>query len=390
MRLERALFVLIAACTGSSDGGGGGASENVGATQPAPGPTPAPTPTTSASAPPPVQLGDPMQAHIARLLTDGRNLFRTDSLGSDAWFGGQLGLHQVLLKTSPNDLRKLGIGIDAVALPSAYLETIRMGKVDLDDPAITQQLLYQDAFVGLKGSFRSGRLVAVGVTCALCHSTVDDSFAQGIGMRRDGWPNRALDAGRLFALAPQTDDATRAALMKWGVGRVAGTPIPSLFALAGVGLATPTAQGSIASFVAHEATDTMHALPSRVAPSVAALDFYVSTLPAPVAPSGSYDAAAASRGQFLFQNTAKCASCHVPPLFTEPGAVTHAASEIGIEGGGRYRTTPLAGVSTRLGALYHDGRFGTLHDVIAHYETALGITLTDDQIADLTEYLMSL
>ncbi len=344
----------------------------------------------SAPSPPPVQLGDPMQTHVARLLEDGRNAFRTDSLGSEAWFGTQMRLHEALLRTSPNELLRVGVGIDAAALPSAYLETIRMGKVDLDDPALTPQLLYRDAFVGLAGSFENGRLVSVGVTCALCHSRVDDSFSQGIGARRDGWPNRALDAGKLFALAPAMDDATREALGKWGVGRVAGTPIPSLFALAGVGQATATAQGSIASFIAHEEKDTVHADPARVASSVAALDFYVNAIPAPTPRAGSVDAAAAARGKIVFEGKARCASCHVPPLFTEAGAVTHAGSEIGVEGDGRFRTTPLAGVSTRLGALYHDGRYATLHEVVEHYEKALHVTLTDSEIADLTEYLMSL
>ena len=136
----------------------------------------------------------------------------------------------------------------------------------------------------------------------------------------------------------------------------------------------------------------------RITPKLAALHFYQLSLPAPRPPAGSFDRAAAAQGQKLFNGSAGCARCHVPPLFTEPGWNMHTAAEIGIDDfqakrspDERYRTTPLKGLWThQKGGFYHDGRFATLRAVVDHYATVFGLTLSPTEKAQLVEYLKSL
>ena len=283
-----------------------------------------------------------------------------------------------------------------------------------------------------------GHITSVGIQCALCHSTVDDSFAPGIGHRLDGWPNRDLDVGAVVGLAPDlspianllgVDDATvRAVLASWGPGHFdaqllldgkAFTPaggsgatlIPPAFGLAGVNLHTSGASGSVPYWNAFVANLEMHgkgtfvdtrlndatqfpvaaaagfgdvrSQPDLISAKLPALHFYQLAIPAPRAPAGSFDVGAADRGRQLFEGKARCASCHVPPLYTEPGWNTHTAAEIGIDDfqsgrdpDRRYRTTPLAGLWTHgKGGYYHDGRFATLPDVIRHSDRAFGLGL---------------
>jgi hypothetical protein len=139
--------------------------------------------------------------------------------------------------------------------------------------------------------------------------------------------------------------------------------------------------------------------PDLITPKLAALHYYQLSLPAPEPPAGSFDAAAAKRGQAIFGGKARCATCHAPPLFTEPGWSMHTAEEIGIDDfqASRspdkkfYRTTPLRGLFTRQqGGFYHDGRFATLEDVTEHYQMVFALNLTDAEQADLVQYLKSL
>jgi cytochrome c peroxidase len=138
--------------------------------------------------------------------------------------------------------------------------------------------------------------------------------------------------------------------------------------------------------------------PDLITPKLAPLHVYQLTLQAPKAPAGSFDAAAAARGEALFKGKAKCATCHVPPLFTEPGWNLHTAAEIGIDDfqamrspDGRYRTSPLRGLWTHTkGGFYHDGRFATLLDVVNHYDAFFGLNLSAAGKNDLVEYLKSL
>jgi hypothetical protein len=331
---------------------------------------------------------------------------------------------------------------------------VKSGAVNLDDPATTLALLKLNAVVGLTGVFNdAGNLKSVGIQCALCHSTVDDSFAPGIGHRLDGWPNRDLNVGAIVALSPDlsvvnallgVDDATtRKVLASWGPGkfdaalfldgkafqpdgRSAATLIPPAFGLAGVNLHTYTGWGSVTYWNAFVANLEMHGkgnftdarlndpvqfpVAARagfakvrneedlITPKLAALHAYQLSIPAPTPPAGSFNADAAERGDELFGGKAKCGGCHTEPLFTEPGWNLHAGADFGIDEfqaqrapDKKYRTTPLKGLFAHAkGGFFHDGRFATLLDVVNHYDNFFKLGLTAQEKSDLVEYLKSL
>jgi len=315
-------------------------------------------------------------------------------------------------------------------------------------------LLKLNSVVGVTGHFdKAGRITSMGIQCAFCHSTVDDSLAPGIGKRLDGWANRDLNVGAIVSLAPNlkpftdllgVDVATvKKALGAWGPGRFdaeldkdgkafrpdgkqAGTLIPPAFGLAGVNLHTWTGFGSVTYWNAWVAVTEMHGSgtffdarlndkqqypiaaktgsgnsrgkPDLVTAKLADLHFYQLAIPAPKPPAGSFDKPAAMRGKQIFDAKGKCATCHVPPLFTEPGNNLHSPEEVGVDSfqadrspTHMYRTSPLAGLwSHQRGGFYHDGRFVSLGEVIDHYDTLLGLKLTDQEKKDLVEYLKSL
>jgi hypothetical protein len=348
----------------------------------------------------------------------------------------------------------VGLKVDADALPSALVEQLTAGKVNLDDPATTLALLELNSVVGLTGFFdKKKTLTAVGIQCSFCHSTVDDSLAPGIGRRRDGWANRDLNVGAIIALAPDlsvvttllgVDDPTlRKVLNGWGPGKFdaevfldgkalrpdgkpAATLIPPAFGLLGVNLHTWTGWGSVTHWNAFVAILEMHGKgtffdprlndatkfpiaakagfgnvrnsPDLVTSKLAALQYYQLSIPSPQPPAGSFDAAAAKRGEALFAGAAKCSPCHVPPIFTEPGWNMHTAAEMGVDSfqadrspDKAYRTSPLKGLFTHVkGGFFHDGRFATLLDVVNHYDGLFGLKLDEKQKKDLVEYLKSL
>jgi hypothetical protein len=278
--------------------------------------------------------------------------------------------------------------------------------VNLDDPAVTVALLREDAVVGLTGFFdRKGRLTSVGIQCALCHSTVDDSLAPGIGRRRDGWANRDLNVGAIISLAPRLQpvadilgvsvDTLRQVLGKWGPGKFDAEVF-----LDGKGTFFDPRLDDAARFpiAARERFGHVRAEEDQITPLLGVLQIYQLALPVPSPPRGSYDRASAARGEVLFNDKAKCSTCHVPPLFTEPGWNMHTAEEIGIDDfqserapDRRYRTSPLRGLWThQKGGFYHDGRFPTLAAVISHYDGVLGLALSARERADLEQYLRSL
>jgi hypothetical protein len=405
-----------------------------------------------------------IEANAERMIDEGRRIFRYDTFGSEAFWGGQLRLHQALAGeklggvgpgVSPRQALAVGLKVDMEALPPALVAQARRGQVDLDDPATTAALLQLGAVVGVTGFFDvQGRLASVGIQCALCHSTVDDAFMPGIGRRLDGWPNQDLNVGAVVALSPDlstvnsllgVDDATtRRVLAAWGPGRfdaqlildgkgfrpdgkTAATLIPPAFGLAGVNQHTSTGGwGTVTYWNAFVANLEMHGQGTffdprlmdpnkypvaaraglgnlrspgdRITANLAALHFYQLAIPAPAAPEGSFDPAAAERGRAVFAGKAQCATCHVPPLYTEPGWNLHTADEVGIDDfqarrapDNRYRTAPLRGLwahSKR--GFYHDGRFATLRDVVGHYNGVKKLGLSDQEIADLVEFLKSL
>lgn len=397
------------------------------------------------------------------MIEEGRKTFRFDTFGDEAFWGDTLKLHRAIAGAanggvgpglSPNAALAVGLKVDVDALPPELRDALAQSKVDLDDPRSTLALLRANAVVGITGFFDHAQLASVGIQCALCHSTVDDSFGPGIGKRIDGAPNRDLNVGAIISLAPDlaavtnllgADLATlKAVLASWGPGKfdaevfldgkafrpdgaTAATLIPPAYGLAGVNLHTYTGWGSVPYWNAFVANLEMHGQGTfidqrldddrfpiakraglyevrtppdrdRITAKLADLHFYQLALEAPRPPAGSFDADAAERGRALFDGKAECATCHVPPLYTEPGWNMHTASEIGIDDfqaerspDRRYRTTPLRGlVSHAKGGFYHDGRFATLLDVVDHYDTVQSLGLTAPEKADLVEYLKSL
>jgi hypothetical protein len=403
-------------------------------------------------------------SYADRLIHEGRQTFRMDTFGDEAFWGGQLRLHQAIAGAanggvgpglSPEVALALGLKVDLDALPPALVLLIKQNKVNLKDPATTLALLKLNAVVGVRGFFdpSSGRLAAVGITCALCHSTVDNALTTGIGRRLDGWPNRDLNVGAIVALAPNlspfttllgvSDATVRAVLRSWGPGKFdaelildgkafrpdgksAATLLPAAFGLAGVNLHTYTGWGGVPHWNAFVANLEMHGSGNfydprladaskfpiaaangfddvrvnndRITPKLPGLHLYQLSLPAPPPPAGSFNALAAAHGKRLFNGAAGCARCHVPPIFTEPGWNMHTPAEIGIDDfqakrspDERYRTTPLKGLWThQKGGFYHDGRFPTLRAVVDHYASVFGLNLTPTERAQLVEYLKSL
>jgi hypothetical protein len=391
-----------------------------------------------------------IEKNAANLLEEGREIFRYDTFGDEAFWGDTLRLHEAVATLSPNDALGLGLKVDSESLTVEQLRLLKQGQIDLDDPAVTALLLQQNAVLGVTGFFDGGgSLTSVGLQCALCHSTVDDSIAPGVGKRLDGWANRDLNVGAIIASAPDlsliagllglTQDEVRAALGTWGPGKFdaqllldghnAPTLIPPAFGLAGFNQHTWTGSwGTVTywnAFVANlelrgkgtffdPRLDNAAQYPVAAAnPSLfghkrddvdlitskmPALHFYQLAIPAPVPPVGSFDEEAAARGDVVFSGKAKCASCHVEPLFTEPGYNLHPGSDVCIENTQAdrapdklYRTSPLAGLWTHTkGGFFHDGRFATLLDVVNHYDECFTLVLSDQEKSDLVEYLKSL
>jgi hypothetical protein len=391
--------------------------------------------------------------HVFRFDTFGDQAFWGDSLQlhraiEGSKFGG------VGAGVSPNTALAVGLKVDVDALPPSLIAELKNGQVNLDDPGVTLALLKLNSVVGITGFFKpNGSLKSLAIQCALCHSTVDNSLAPSIGHRLDGWANRDLDVGQIIALAPNlqpfsdllgVDQTTvRTVLKSWGPGRfdaelaldgkafrpdgkTSSVLIPPAFGLAGVNLHTWTGWGSVTywnSFVANlemhgqgnffdprldDATQFPVAAKAGfghvtnaadlITPALPALHFYQLAIQAPVPPAGSFDLDAAKRGNAVFSGSGKCATCHVPPLYTEAGWNLHTASEVCVDSfqadrapDKRYRTSPLAGLWTHSkGGFYHDGRFSSLADVVNHYDTCMSLGLTDQNRADLVEFLKSL
>ena len=401
---------------------------------------------------PQLNVAPRLAAHAVKMVAEGQKTFRFDTFGDEDFWTGTLKLNQAIATVSPATALSVGLKVDVDALPRSLIQALKKGQVDLNSPATTLALLQLNAVIGVTGTVQGNKLVSLGVQCALCHSTVDNSLAPGIGHRLDGWANRDLNIGAIIALAPDlsavaslldTDQATvRAVLNSWGPGKFdaelfmdgkafngntsAATLIPPAFGLAGVNLHTWTGWGSVTYWNAFVANLEMHGkgtffdprladpvqfpvaakagfddvrnTPDLITGKLANLHFFQLALEAPPAPAGSFDAAAAKRGQVVFDGAGKCATCHVPPLFTEPGWNMHKPEEIGVDAfqadrapDHRYRTSPLKGLWTHMkGGFYHDGRFATLNAVVDHYNTTMALGLSPAQENDLVEYLKSL
>src|SRR5579863_488675 len=437
---------------------------------------------------------DPVVQNATQKVQQGEHIFRFDTFGDQAFWGDTLKLHQAIEGSgsggvgpgvSPKTALAVGLKVDADALPANLLQQLLMGKVNLDDPAVTLALLKLNAVVGVTGFFNNtGTLQSVGIQCSFCHSTVDNSYPAlcagqvtpnpgtgCVGHRLDGWPNRDLNVGAIVALAPDlssvasllsTSQATvRTVLNSWGPGKfdaelildgkpsnasqvtdgvVTGmnvpgaTLIPPAFGLGGMNLHTWTGWGSVPHWNAFVANLEMHGkgrfwdprlndatqfpiaaihgfgdlrLPTgqyigpdddQITSKLQALQFYQLAIPSPQPPSGSFDSAAADRGDALFSGKAKCNNCHVEPLWTDPGWNLHTPADVCIDSfqadrapDHRYRTSPIGDLFTHSkGGFYHDGRFATLANVVDHYNTCKALGLTSGEKSDLIQYLLSL
>jgi hypothetical protein len=436
--------------------------------------------------------------NAARMVEQGRKTFRFDTFGDEAFWGGTLGLHKTIEGTklggvgpgvSPKMALDLGLKVDVDALPEDLIRKLKKGQVNLNDPATTLALLKLNAVVGLTGFFnKQDRLRSLGIQCALCHSTVDNSLTFGIGHRLDGWTNRDLNVGVIVSIAPNLQPVAdllgtnvptvKKVLTSWGPGKFdaelfldgkafnpqqitdgvvtgtnvpAATLIPNAFGLAGFNQHTWTGEwGTVTYWNAFVANLEMHGKGTffdprlndankfpiaakagfanirsdpdedRITKKLGALQFYQLAIPSPKPRPGiDFDNESAARGDKLFEGKAKCNTCHVEPLWTEPGWNLHSPEEIGIDAfqanrapnglrsdgkttlrNGLYKTMNLAGLFVRenglfmkpenKGRYYHDGRFKTLLDVVNHYNKQFTLGLTEQEKLDVVEYLKSL
>jgi hypothetical protein len=362
-------------------------------------------------------------ATLAKTL-DGKTIFRFDTFGDEQLWTDTLTLHEVIQSgVSPRAALGVGLKVDSEALPPDFLATH-----DLDDPATTVELIRLNAVLGIVGKVSGGQLKSVGITCAICHSTVDDSVAAGVGSRRDGWPNRDLNPGAIIALSPNLTTDQRAVYNSWGAGfydarfNVDGINgavlIPPAFGLQGVGFETYTGDGPISYWNNYVAVTQMGGhgsfsdprigiditqSPDLVTPKLPALLQYQLSLQKPSPPPGSFDSVAARRGGKLFNGNAGCARCHIPPTYTDVLAgpdpsvpLLHAPAETSMDDGYAlrsatqlYRTTPLRALWQHP-PYFHDGSAATLLEVVNHYDDFFALGLSDKQKSDLVEFLKSL
>lgn len=366
------------------------------------------------------------------LVDEGRQTFRYETFGDEAKWTDKLRMHEAVTTTvTPALALDVGLKVDADALPDSLKQALAAGKVPLDDPQTTLALLQLDAVVGLKGRVEKEgtvlKLRSLGVTCALCHSTVDNSFAPGIGKRLDGWANRDLDVGKIVSLSPALDADTQAVFASWGRGKYDArfnidgkskpAVIPPAYGLAGIHKITftgdgddiaywnryvaVTQMGGLGSFFDPRmpAATTINSTADLVSPKLAGLQAYQLSLAAPAAPAGSFDAIAAGRGKLLFEGKAQCIACHSGSLFTDANARLHGPdasmaepetpSHAARSATRMYRTTPLKG-AWQHAPYFHDGSAATLEDVGAAYNARRNLGLTPSDIKDLAQYLKSL
>jgi hypothetical protein len=376
------------------------------------------------------QRGGPQQ--------DGQTIFRFDTFGDEQLWTDVLRMHEALAQVSPATALSVGLKVDADALPASIIESLRAGRVNLNDPNVTLELLRLNAVVGVKGTIGpEGRLTTVGITCALCHSSVDDSLTKGIGRRLDGYANVDLNVGEIVALSPALPETLKTEFRTWGPGMYdprhhyfdgssivtlnePSVPIviPSIYGLKGVEFETFTADGPISywnsyvgvgqmgghgTFVDPRIGISITQAPDLVTPKLRALLAYQLSLRTPPPPPGSFDRAAAIRGRQVFHTEAGCATCHRPPNYTDVLSgprrdvpFLHDPAEVGMDptyaartATGQYRTTPLRGLWQHP-PYFHDGSAPDLRAVVDHYDRLFSLGLTEQQKVDLVEFLKTL
>lgn len=368
------------------------------------------------------------------LVAQGQQIFRFDTFGDETQWTDALRMHEVIRSAvDPVTALSVGLKVDSEALPAAVVQGIQDGSISLTSPATTIALLKLDAVVGVKGTVETingtDTLTRVGITCALCHSTVDNSFAPGIGKRLDGWPNRDLNPGAIIALSPALSAEAKAVYNSWGPGKYdprfnfdglnGPQVIPPAFGLRGIHSVTSTGDGQELAYwnryvgvtqmgghgtFSEPRTGVMviNGIDDLISDKLPALQAYQLSIAAPAAPAGSFDPAAALRGQAIFTGVARCSTCHSGSELTDANSQLHAPDEVVSEpepngvpsyasrsATKQYRTAPLKGLWQHA-PYFHNGTAATLEDVVATYNTKHALGLTDAEKADLVQYLKSL
>jgi hypothetical protein len=374
---------------------------------------------------------------LAADTADGKQIFRFDTFGDEQLWTDTLQMQKAVAQVSPATALSVGLKVDSDALPRSVIDAIKAKTIKLDDPAVTIQLLKLNAVVGVIGKVvgTNNQLATVGITCALCHSTVDNSVAPGIGKRLDGWPNGTLNVGAIVALSPALSD--KSPYDSWGPGKYDArfhafngttfiplhTPsipvvLPPAYGLQGVGFETYTGDGPISYWNNYVAVTQMGGhgsfmddriglnitqTPDLVASKLPALLQYQLSLRTPPPPAGSFNRTAASRGADVFNGAGRCARCHIPPTYTDVLSgpdpkvpLLHSPAEIGADpvyashsATGMYRTTPLRGLWQHA-PYFHNGSAADLPAVVNHYNTLFSLGLSDRQKSDLVEFLKTL
>ena len=373
-------------------------------------------PATRPARPPAAAPASARDDFSSRAVADGQQIFRFDTFGDEQFWTDTLHLNEVVEQAvDPTTALQVGLKVDADVLPAGILQ-----KVDLKSPATTVALLKMNAIVGVRAELDANNHIRrLGVTCALCHSTVDNSVMPGIGHRKDGWPNHDLNVGAIIALSPVLPADAKAVYNSWGPGKYdprfnidgKNTPlvIPPAYGLGGVKNETYTAEGPISYWNAYVAVTQMHGhgdfadprlgiavrqAPDMVSPKLPALRAYQHSIAAPAPPRGSFDAVMAGRGRAVFARS--CARCHEGASGTDNNnGKLHFPAETGMNpdyaartANKAYRTTPLRALWQHA-PYFHDGSARTLEDVVLHYDQSLRLGLTPRQQQDLVEYLRS-
>ena len=380
---------------------------------------------------------DNSAAEQAALVAQGKDIFRFDTFGDETQWTDKLRLHETIsAKVDPTTALSVGLKVDAEALPPAVVQGIQNKSISLTDPATTVALIKLNAVVGIKGTVEmvNGKdtLTRVGVTCALCHSTVDNSFSAGIGKRLDGWPNLQLNPGAIIALSPALSAAQKAVYNSWGAGKYdprfnldgenGPQVIPPAYGLKGINKIISTGDGDDLSYwnryvgvtqmgghgsfsdprIGAKGVNVTNGTDDLITAKLPALQAYQLSIAAPPPPAGSFDATAAARGKLVFNTAGTCATCHTGDKFTDANTRLHpptdAVSEPEPNGAPsyasrsatkQYRTAPLAGLWQHA-PYFHNGTAPTLEAVVQTYNTKRALGLTPAQAADLVQYLKSL
>jgi mono/diheme cytochrome c family protein len=370
----------------------------------------------------------------AALVAQGKQIFRFDTFGDESQWSDTLRMHEVIAAAvDPTTALSVGLKVDAEALPPAVVQGIQNGSVDLKSPDTTIALLKLNAVVGVQGKVETvggkDTLTRVGITCALCHSTVDDSFAPGIGKRLDGWPNRDLNPGAIIALSPALSAATKLVYNSWGKGKYdprfnqdgmnGPQVIPPAYGLSGIHRITSTGDGEdiaywnryvgVTQMGGHGSfsdprtgVNVTNGTDDLITSKLPALQAYQLSLNAPPAPAGSFDTVAAVRGQRVFNGAGTCSTCHSGIEMTDANSRLHPVSDVVSEpepngapsyasrsATKQYRTAPLAGIWQHA-PYFHNGSAATLEAVVQTYNTKKSLGLNNADMSDLVEYLKSL